>query len=211
MLNDLDIAAICHAGYADQADGYWTRLWPHDCGTAFLKRVNNEFDVVVWRGSITLDDWLADLNTVPVSDPVLGPLHPGFRQAVIDLQDDINAAIGRPVIITGHSLGAAHALIHAGFLTAKKISVQKVTTFGPPMPGAVQLAHYVGALPGLDYRNRADPVTTVPPFSPYVHPRPLAPVDVEPPFLSGILADHHMGLYHTAMQARFQPTVFSPK
>ncbi len=209
-MNDLDIAVICNALYTDQEPGYWTRLWPHDCGMAAMKRVHDKFDVVVWRGSTTLDDWLADLNAWPIWNNTLGLVHPGFLRAVLDLQKDILKAVARPAIITGHSLGAGHALLHAGFLTAAKKDLVRVTTFGTPRPGCAQLAKILTYVAGNDYKNRNDPVTGLPAMFGYQHRKPLIRVDVEPSLSDGwgLLADHHMSLYLTAMEAKFQPTAY---
>jgi hypothetical protein len=209
-MNDLDLVTICQALYSDQVDGYWTRLWPHDCGMAALKRVNNKYDVVVWRGSTTLDDWLADLNTEPVTDPKLGPVHQGFLQGVLDLAPSILQAIARPAYVCGHSLGAGHALLHAGFLKLAGEDILGVTTWGTPRPSSgPKLSTLLWNTKGHDYRNRSDAVTDVPFGWGYQHPRALTDVDVEPSLGDswGILANHHISLYHTAMQGLFQPTV----
>jgi hypothetical protein len=206
-LNDLDLATICAALYADQPDGYWAALWPHDGGYAALRRLKG-VDVVVWRGSETFADWMQDLTADPVTDPKLGMVHGGFWRGVQSVHDVIAAAIKQPFYVVGHSLGAAHSLIDACLLKNAGRQLLGVTTFGSPCPGGIGLSHVLWNVAGHDYRNRSDGVTDVPQGLGYMHPRTLTSVDVAPALGAdfGPLADHHMALYHTAMQAMFQPT-----
>jgi hypothetical protein len=166
--------------------------------------------LVVFRGSKTCVDWFRDLCCWPL-DPVhtaLGPVHAGFfagmEVATLAIAPWLK---GRPLVIAGHSLGAARAWLYAGILKASipgypnQQPTKRVVTFGSPRPGFAKLAALLGEIPSRSYRNRHDPVCCVPfaipPLFPYVEPAPFTLIDAAPephdPWLG--MADHHMELY----------------
>ena len=75
-------------------------------------------DIVVFRGSATLEDWIRDFDCVatPWVHDRLGPVHPGFYlgvdQALAEVAPMLRPHV--PWVVTGHSLGAARAAIVAG-------------------------------------------------------------------------------------------------
>jgi len=100
--------------------------------------------------------------------PALGGLvHRGFLAALDLVWPAALAAVqaqgGRPVVVTGHSLGGALAVLAAARLEAAGIPVTSVYTFGQPKVGDPAFA---AAFPARDrlHRvvNRGDPVTLVP-------------------------------------------------
>lgn len=199
MLPDSSIAAICNQLYFPAPSGYWAEQWPHDGGFAAMRRELG-FDVVVWRGSVTTLDWLDDLDAAPVDDLQLGWVHRGFREGVEAVRGQVEAAVRQPLIITGHSLGAAHAWIHAGLRVVCGAAPVRVVAFGSPRPGFTKLTELVSRVPSASYKNRYDPVTGVPVTTllfPYLEPVPFIELDEAPPPADswGVLADHHMDLY----------------
>lgn len=207
MLNNYAIAGICNALYHPQPKGFWDDCWEHDGGYAAHKLVKlpamPAIDVIVWRGSTTVIDWLDDFQTLPVPDGKLGEVHEGFLRGIAETKADVDKVLSkdRLIVVTGHSLGAAHALLYAGHLVAETaFKPTRVVVFGAPRPGYQQLADVLKQTPIASYRNRVDPVTEVP-FSsalfPFVDCAPLTALDVEPPPIDawGPLADHHMALY----------------
>jgi triacylglycerol lipase len=100
--------------------------------------------------------------------------HDGFRVAEAAARPDIDRAIalcrqsGKPLFITGHSLGAALAALAA--LRAAKAGVPPaaVYTFGMPRVGGPQFTASYGSLSNVTYRlvHGIDLVTRVPPESP---------------------------------------------
>jgi hypothetical protein len=215
-LTDLDIGSLCLALYSDQPDGFWDYFWPHDGGYVAIKRVG-DVDVLIWRGSSTTLDWLDDLDTIPIVDPILGSVHKGFFLGASGMWPQVDKVLQAKVIVVGHSLGAGHASIYAGHMVAAlhKMPV-RVVLFGSPRPGFQKLSDILAPVTINSYKNRSDPVTDVPlyiePDFLYVEPRPFIALDVAPPFQDswGLFSDHHMQLYHTALQGLYRPSGLLP-
>lgn len=203
MLTDLEIVNICVALHQPaQPTGYWDFLWPIDGSYCALKRAGG-YDVVVWRGSTTPLDWFEDLvSEVPIWDRELGHCAGGFLAGMRGAQSLVDAEITQPVIVTGHSLGAAHAAPYAAHLCAQGCPPVALVNFGEPRPGFERVRDLLKDVPARSYRNRMDPVTEVPvlgteKFDLYVHSRELTPLSVFPPDPDswGDVADHHLDLY----------------
>lgn len=216
-ISDFDIAKTCIRLYADNAetDSFWDQIWPEDGGYAALKHLG-DFDVVVWRGSTTSYDWALNFDAMPVIDGSLGMLHAGFVKGVWPLQDEITAALkasGRPVIVTGHSRGAAQGAIFAGHLVAAGLSPARLMVMGCPRPGYQKLADVLasGGVEIHSYKNCDDPITDVP-FNidligtacdfPYVHVSDFRHLEQAPAKLDkwGLFAAHHCELYVAGIQ-----------
>ena len=110
---------------------------------------------------------LTDVNTKPDSDG----MHPGFRDALDAVWLQVNTAIGGrtpgPLFVTGHSLGAALAVLAAFRLQTKEnVTANAVYTFGlPRVGGQAFVDQYEPILGAITYRivNGDDPVPSVPP------------------------------------------------
>lgn len=164
--------------------------------------------LVVFRGSITLEDWYDDIaRALPMDDALLGPVHSGFWQPVSVLAltlDQLLLGVSE-VVICGHSLGAARALLYAASRKAQDLPVARVVTFGTPRPGFQRVASLLKETSVTAYKNRSDPVTDVPftlPELPYVSAVTQTPLDIAPPLWDEIelLADHHFSLYLCGVQ-----------
>ncbi len=165
-----------------------------------------ECNLLVFRGSSNFLDWQRDFLAFQTDDPAVGPVELGFSIGLRDILPFIPK--GAPLVVTGHSLGAARALIFAGIAAGEHAEIAKVTVFGSPRPGAQKLARILSCIPVFSYRNRHDQVTNVPfdlPDFSYTHPAKLIPVDAAPSFPNawGLLADHHMELYLEAMHREY--------
>lgn len=156
--------------------------------------------VIVGRGTdCTLDD-LRDFDAVPYNDPKLGTVHHGFFEGV----DDALAALAilmpsKPLILTGHSEGAAHIWIVAARLLSIGTHIDQIVTFGSPRPGYASLACLFGQTSCTSYRNGTDPVTYVAP-DPYVPCAPYVQLHCVPP--AGpfdLLGWHHIDGYRNAL------------
>ncbi|SIO38681.1 Lipase (class 3) [Bradyrhizobium erythrophlei] len=95
---------------------------------------------------------------------------------------DLRPLTGQPVIVTGHSLGAARAAVMCGLMVADGAAPAARVVFGEPKPGLMDFAERIKDVPARSYRNgdalHHDLVTDVPfSFPPlqYVHPTPIVP------------------------------------
>jgi endonuclease G len=94
---------------------------------------------VAFRGTESLNDWLADLDVLSVSKPY-GHVHRGFSIAYDQVAPQLVATIdalqpaGKVMHLTGHSLGAALAAIATCELHGR-YSIAGIYTFGQPRLG----------------------------------------------------------------------------
>lgn len=125
---------------------------------------------------LTLQDWLNDANFAPQTDPELGQVHRGFKDAFYNLWPGIlkqirawqaSGKLGSQakVYVTGHSKGGALAMLAALKLRVEKVvPVMEVDTFGAPRVGAADFAARYAAqgINGVRYENQDDVVPHVP-------------------------------------------------
>jgi len=136
--------------------------------------------VVVFRGTVkaSLANWLTDLTyrqTVPFHNGIIGAeAHDGFVEGYQDVQEQVRAAVDaftkqypkRPILFTGHSLGAALATLAAvdTKLTKRYSNPTLLWTLGSPRVGNTALALYIDTnFPeAVRMTNRFDPVPRLP-------------------------------------------------
>lgn len=176
MIQPLDLAKLCQSIY--QTDQGWDHYWAYDKVVVALKR-SEQGDIIVLRGSQALIDWGRDLAAIPEHHGALGLVHAGFIAGMDDVFAEVQAAItGRP-IITGHSLGAARAMLLAGLFVAAGKPAAQVTTFGCPRPGGEQLRDMLVTSETrlASDRNERDVVTYVP-FLPGIFTHVMEPLQI---------------------------------
>jgi Lipase (class 3) len=194
MITDQTLAQLCAATY-DPAS-VWDTVWTSD-DVHVCHKVIDGVDIIACRGSVlkaedgsfSLTDWLRDLDAVPIKHPLLGWVHAGFVKYMDLVFENVLDVVGRDVIITGHSLGAARASDLTGLFLAHGCRVMARVTFGEPRPGFKRLAQIISdsGCVSRSYRNGIDPVPEVPvpfwPLLPYVHitePLPFSLAPSEP-------------------------------
>lgn len=205
-LCDRALAAACADSYDPNAS--WENEWDLN-GTHLAHRKTGDVDLIVFRGSHNLNDWMNDFEAVPQWDDRLGFVHNGFMEGMNEALAAVLAIASPRVVVTGHSLGGARARILAALLAYSGRPVEKCTVFGSPRPAFANLARVLQKTktPLASYRNRNDPVPLVPYLGGlYQHPDAWVAVscapaddDVSP------LRDHHIGLYLTALKAVPEP------
>ena len=192
------------------APDIWDHQIPVNGAYAAIKRVAG-IDYVMFRGSCTFMDWVEDFAdaAIPYNDPLLGPVHPGARTAVLEIKDPIDDLVGEHVVFVGHSLGALHAGIAAGYRVKAGKPVDGLVLFGEPRPGGPELSAILKNIPIQSYRNADgnghDRVTDVPfpipNIAQYDHLRePLIDCCRSPAALDpwGFFRYHHLKLYSLA-------------
>jgi hypothetical protein len=90
--------------------------------------------IVAFRGSADRRDWLTDFG-VRFWYTACGRVHAGFWDSTSSVMGNVAAVGPGPVIVTGHSKGAAEALICARRLAEAGREVSAVITFGGPRVG----------------------------------------------------------------------------
>jgi triacylglycerol lipase len=163
-----------------------------ETNTRALGIVHEQFVVVAFRGTESVENWNTNLNfsmkpldgtlTGPYSrdiDPVLLKkvrVHKGFNQALMTVWPDVERFVdehaGMPLYITGHSLGGALATLAWLYLTLRDRQVQAlgITTFGQPRAGNKALRELLENHAGCVLQrvcNRGDIVPSLPPTKPY--------------------------------------------
>lgn len=174
----LDQYAWLYQDTLPEPPGTWDHVIPVDGAYAAIKRVDGT-DYVMLRGSVTFLDWLEDFEdcALPYPDPVLGDVHPGARQGVLEVKDQIDALVGEHVVFVGHSLGAMHAALLAGYRAAVGKPVDALIMFGEPRSGGARLSAILANTMVQSYRNAdmnghdivTDVARNIPPLLPYQH------------------------------------------
>jgi triacylglycerol lipase len=129
---------------------------------------------VVFRGTRSIEDWLANASVPTVSHP-WGGVHQGFDRVYRQCSARIQAAVGQVagastrVVVTGHSLGGALATLAAADLVVSGVApAVELYSYASPRVGDLGFAaNFNPAIPGAwRIANSEDIVTTVPLASP---------------------------------------------
>ena len=129
---------------------------------------NEEFAVLAFRGTEAdrMRDIRADAKATQTTCPTGGRVHSGFKEQYDDVAGQVEMVLnrqetkGKPLFITGHSLGGAVAAIATRRLNAE-YQIASCYTYGSPRVGTEE---WVAQVKTPFYRivNSADPVPTVP-------------------------------------------------
>ena len=204
-MNPLNYALACQQSY--QSTVYdWIAGWFINGVQANLTRIDGDY-VVVLRGSLTAEDWVRDLDALPYHDSMLGWVHKGFNEGLIDIYKAIrNCTGGEPISFTGHSLGGARARLLSGMCIINNIKVKNLVTFGSPKPAFIGLKDIIdnSGITHVSYRNNEDIVPTLPETLPpvfnYVHTEDYILLDGgQDDGIEGKIKDHSINLYVAAL------------
>lgn len=218
MLTDLDCANLCQALYDGIAvfDKVETLA-----GVSYSVKEYDDCLAIVFEGSHDMPDWLHDFQAIMIRPPSLNGIgvHQGFYNG---LETVLSALIPtlKPIIITGHSLGAGRAPIFAAMLLEKGAPVKKLVLFGAPNPGDMNLVKRLYTTEINSYWNYSDGfshdiVCDVPceiyPLLPYTPVRQRIQITVRPDPADawGFMGWHHMHYYQQGLRARGDNTTQS--
>jgi hypothetical protein len=143
----------------------------------FLESVNGALRVFTTKvGDVTVVaiegthdplGWAIDFLAIPTEDHEtgehfsLGFLHAGFYASALEIIPALKA-IKPPFALTGHSLGAALALLIGALLIDEGRPPVKIGAFAPPRVGGDRFVSVATSVPFCAYRFGDDPVTDVP-------------------------------------------------
>lgn len=133
-------AAACQRAYQEQTLG-------SDRAHVLVEDGNPR--VIAFRGTACREDWITDFDVrwwdpgfrrvtdMPWADLGVGRVHHGFWEAAGSVIDQVLTLDGgeTPVVITGHSLGAALAVLTAWRMARLGLPLAAVITFGGPRVG----------------------------------------------------------------------------
>ena len=190
--------ATLPAGYSQtsliEADAVMltTMVNPHPAVTAMINNTNifglmgrnpdNRTAFVSFRGTSDLAEWVADIDAIPDDyRPIsgFGQVHSGFQEVYqlvrSNIATHVSAAVAGcdQILITGHSLGAALAVLAAPDIARNmppNTIEPRLITFAGPRAGVREFAEKFNAAIESCYRvvNFLDIVPLLPP-APYVH------------------------------------------
>jgi triacylglycerol lipase len=132
---------------------------------------------VAFRGTQTFEDWVGDFDALfePYKYvPNAGQVQMGFQSIYDALHDSIQAGIGAAIagcddlLVTGHSLGGALAVIAGPDLAKNLTLVPELITFAGPAAGLADFARFFDLVIPSCYRvvNFWDLVPRLPPQAP---------------------------------------------
>jgi predicted lipase len=142
-----------------------------------LMASNADTAVLAFRGSETLDDWLQDFEIEPepfIATAAHDHVADGFQDVFLAARQSIATALShagtKQILITGHSLGGAVAILAALDIRLRFNTESRVITFGGPRVGLHDFALTFNAAIESCFRvvNSLDIVPHVPP-APFVH------------------------------------------
>ena len=127
-------------------------------------------DIFVFRGSVTIEEWIDDIECIPHLDPYLGFVHRGMFSGILDFYSWAISVV-RPDCkssFVGHSLGGAHARFAAGLFAYNCFATDFLMTFGSPKCAHDQLKWIIEAsgIEHTSFRHGYDVVPTLPPDIP---------------------------------------------
>ena len=140
-----------------------------ESGVSYFLARNSARQVLSFRGTSNLENVLVDLKVSLMLDSKFGiQLHRGFAETSSSVLKYLTPSLDKsiPIIITGHSLGGAVAVIVAFYLQQEGYDVQQVVTFGQPKVTNVGGAASFNDLPLLRVVTVKDIIPLVPPISP---------------------------------------------
>lgn len=183
----------------------------HECEV--LVEIQHDHQVIAIRGTegaklitgLGIMDVIRDMRFIPWYHPVLGWAHAGFLKGAVRIFDDVTQHINKdvPVILTGHSLGAALALLVGVLLKHSGYDVVEYVGFACPRTFVYnKQRHNKNAevrFPITIYRFENDIVPILPFAFPFYYHHPVELTQLGDG--SGIpsLLDHGMDNYVEAM------------
>lgn len=161
--------------------------------------------LVAFQGTHDVAQALEDLDVRPRFMAGVGYVHHGFSElaeAAFPLVRDLAIEIGKPLVLAGHSLGGAVALLVGALLVRANLPPATVLAFGAPrisVGAAVGRVYRRDRTPLFLYRHGADLVPELPPV--FSHPAELIQIGPPGDGIEDGIADHAIDRYVAALEA----------
>jgi len=126
--------------------------------------------IIAIRGTANLKNAILDVELWRDKSPTLGiRLHHGFEVAAKLVFADVGRFLdrGAPIVVCGHSLGAAEAIVVGMLLVKEGYHVDKIVGSGPPKVTDTEGWRIYKDLPVVRVSSAFDPVPFLPPSSFY--------------------------------------------
>lgn len=133
------------------------------CALVESTDLENRFNVLVFRGTGDVSDWLKNFDVELIDFEGGGRVHKGFYHALMQVWSKLEPKLAKlegPVYYCGHSLGAALATVAAAQAETKPVGVY---AYGSPRVGDAEFAKSLEGIAIFRFVNHLDVVTTVPP------------------------------------------------
>ncbi len=153
--------------------------------------------ILAFRGSVTLEDWVRDaVSFLPEDIPGVGTYPLGFSKGLEECRGNLDHWItsGKPLLIVGHSLGAAHAGIMGQILKRDGFSISRLVLMGCPNLIPSGKSGELIDVPTINYKNELDFVTDVPP-DPWEPIVPFTDLSGGHADFPGLFMFHHIEYY----------------
>lgn len=134
--------------------------------TTFDTEINKSRDclLLIFRGTNGFDNWKLNANAMQTQHPVKGNVHTGFMEAFNQIKQQISNSDDlkkQPVILAGHSLGAALAVLTKSIFE-NELTIDSCYTFGSPKVGNAVFSQSIKQDNIYRIINRNDAVTMLP-------------------------------------------------
>lgn len=164
-------------------------------GLVYLHIKLDTEDIVVFKGSSTIQDFITDVDMMITDDifNISGKMHKGFHNMLFMSNQHmkiIENMKSKKLTLSGHSLGAALATLMSAFIKSNMIMNLTLVTFGCPRVGDRKFSANIH---GCFYKNGSDVVTCLPLPPWYWHS--CAQIQIGRRSINFSVADHHISNY----------------
>ena len=158
-MNHKRLAQLCEKSYKEHTFvvNELEVLVRHERGTCYLAIRGTESNAVFSGGGWR--DIIRDLRITPWYDRKLGWCHAGFLKGAKAILGQLALVKGKPVVVTGHSLGAGVGQLLALLLHFRGYDVREFVGFGMPRCFIGKRKFQLGL---THYRHKDDAVSNMP-------------------------------------------------